>query len=317
LPGFRPGGWSVGVSEIWWDVVGLGENSVDYVLRVPRLPSLAEATKLQIRSSTREPGGQVVTTLCTCVAMGLRASYLGAFGSDQDGEHLRTTLLRRGLDLGDSVVRPVANRSAVILVDERNGDRVVMGHRDAALAIVPDALPRSTLTHARVVHVDGVDEVASVAAARIGRDAGAQVTCDLDSIGAHTGELLDELTIPILAQGLPEAMTGEADPERALRKLPARHARMRCVTMGAQGAMLLDGDRVVRCKAPRVDTVDTTGAGDVFRGAFIVALLRGDTVDDVLRFATTAAALSCTRAGAIGGIPSLADVEALVGSGRG
>ena len=94
-----------------------------------------------------------------------------------------------------------------------------------------------------------MDEAASIEAARLGRAAGAQVTCDLDAIGAGTAALLAELTIPILAQGLPEAITGEADPERALRKLPAPHARLRCVTLGAQGALLLDGDRVVRCAA--------------------------------------------------------------------
>ena len=301
------------MSEIWWDVVGVGENSVDHVLRVPRLPSLAEATKMEISSSTHEPGGQVVTTLCTCVAMGLRASYVGAFGSDDDGERLRRTLAGRGLDLGDSVVRPVANRSAVILVDERNGDRVVMGHRDAALALEPAMLPRSTLTHARAVHVDGVDEAASIEAARIAREAGAQVTCDLEAIGARTGELLRELTVPILAHGLPEAITGESDPEQALRRLDAPHARLRCVTMGAQGALLLDGDRAYRAAPPRVDVVDTTGAGDVFRGAFIAALLRGDSPEAILRFANAAAALSCTRAGALGGVPTRETVEQLVG----
>ena len=300
------------MSEIWWDVVGVGENSVDHVLRVPRLPSLPDATKLQIRSSTHEPGGQVVTTLCTCIAMGLRASYIGAFGSDDDGERLRRTLAARGLDLGDSVVRPVENRNAVILVDERNGDRVVMGHRDAALALAPGMLPRSTLTHARAVHVDGVDEAVSIEAARIAREAGAHVTCDLESIGAGTSELLRELTVPILAQGLPEAITGERDPEQALRRLDAPHARLRCVTLGADGAILLDGDRVYRAAPPRVEVVDTTGAGDVFRGAFITALLRGDPPDAVLRFANAAAALSCTKAGAIGGIPSREAVERLV-----
>ncbi len=188
------------MSEVWWDVVGVGENSVDHVLRLPELPSLASATKLQVHSSTHEAGGQVVTTLCTCVAMGLRASYIGACGSDDDGARLRRTLAARGLDLGDSVVRPVPNRSAVVLVDERNGDRVVMGHRDAGLALDPAKLPRSALMHARAVHVDGVDEAASIAAARLAREAGAQVTCDLESIGARTGELLRELTVPILAQ---------------------------------------------------------------------------------------------------------------------
>ena len=292
-----------------WDVVGIGENSVDHVLRLPALPGPGSATKFQVSSTSHEPGGQIVTALCTCTAMGLRASYVGVFGDDDDGTRLRAALESRGLDLTHAPVRPVPNRSAVILVDERNGDRVVMAHRDAALALTPEMLPRAALARARVVHVDGVDEASSIEAARLGRAAGAQVTCDLDAIGAGTAALLAELTVPILAQGLPEAITGEADPERALRKLPAANARLRCVTLGAEGALLLDGDRVIRCEAPAVEVVDSTGAGDVFRGAFIVALLRGDPPERLLRFATAAAALSCTRHGALGGVPTLAEVE--------
>jgi sugar/nucleoside kinase (ribokinase family) len=83
--------------------------------------------------------------------------------------------------------------------------------------------------------------------------------------------------------------------------------------MGAQGALLLDGDRAYRAAPPRVDVVDTTGAGDVFRGAFIVALLRGDPPEAILRFANAAAALSCTRAGALGGVPDLESVNQLIG----
>jgi sugar/nucleoside kinase (ribokinase family) len=148
-----------------------------------------------------------------------------------------------------------------------------------------------------------------VAAARLAREAGAHVTCDLESIGARTGELLRELTVPILAQGLPEALTGEDDPEQALRRLDAPHARLRCVTMGTQGALLLEGDRVHRVAALHVDVVDTTGAGDVFRGAFIAALLRGLAPEAILRFANAAAALSCTKAGALGGVPTREAVE--------
>jgi len=296
-----------------WDVVGIGENSVDHVLRLPFLPGPGNATKLQVSSTSHEPGGQIVTALCTCTAMGLRASYVGVFGHDYDGARLRAALEARGLDLTHAPVRPVPNRSAVILVDERTGDRVVMAHRDAGLALTPEMLPRAAIARARVVHVDGVDEAASIEAARLGRAAGAEVTCDLDAIGAGTAALLAELTIPILAQGLPEAITGETDPERALRKLPAANARLRCVTLGAQGALLLEGDRVIRCEAPAVEVVDSTGAGDVFRGAFIVALLRGDPPERLLRFATAAAALSCARHGALGGVPTLAEVEQMVG----
>ncbi len=70
--------------------------------------------------------------------------------------------------------------------------------------------------------------------------------------------------------------------------------------------------RVHQCPAPTVQAVDTTGAGDVFRGAYIVARLEGMAPDDVLRFATAAASVSCTRVGAMGGVPTRADVEVLL-----
>jgi sugar/nucleoside kinase (ribokinase family) len=73
--------------------------------------------------------------------------------------------------------------------------------------------------------------------------------------------------------------------------------------------MLLDGNQLCRVPAPTVRTVDATGAGDVFRGAFIFALLRGDSPVDILRFANTAAALSCTREGALDSVPTRREVE--------
>jgi sugar/nucleoside kinase (ribokinase family) len=72
--------------------------------------------------------------------------------------------------------------------------------------------------------------------------------------------------------------------------------------------MLDDDDRFVHVPAYAVDVVDTTGAGDVFRGAVIYAMLRGDAPEELLRFANAAAAVSCTREGAMGGVPTLEEV---------
>ena len=79
--------------------------------------------------------------------------------------------------------------------------------------------------------------------------------------------------------------------------------------------MALDADGIHHAPAFEVEAVDTTGAGDVFRAGFIYALLRGWPTGDILRFANAAAAVSCTRLGALGGIPSLDEVEAMVASG--
>jgi sugar/nucleoside kinase (ribokinase family) len=119
--------------------------------------------------------------------------------------------------------------------------------------------------------------------------------------------------VPILAESMPSAVTGEADLERALRALRCPEHRMICVTLGARGAMMLVGDRIHRAPAFDVTVVDSTGAGDVFRGAFIAAMLRSDQPDQILRFANAAAAIACTREGALDGVPTLDDVHSLLG----
>lgn len=296
-----------------FDVVGLGENSIDIVYRLPA--PIASSTKMRIDSRRVSPGGQVATTLCTCAGLGLRSSYAGAFGSDENGRLARETLRAHGVDTSHAVTRDAANRHAVILVDA-TGERRVLWQRDPALALGAASIPESLVASARVLHVDNVDEDAAIAAARIARASGAEVTTDIDEVTGRTAELIEAATIPILAAHVPAALTGEPDPGRALRLLRRQHDGMLCVTLGGDGALLLAGDRLHHAPAFRIAAVDTTGAGDVFRGAFIYSLLRGDPPETILRFANAAAAVSCTREGAIGGIPSLDEVEDLATKGR-
>jgi sulfofructose kinase len=296
-----------------YDVVGLGENSVDLVYRLPG--PIGPDVKLPIVGRRLQPGGQVATTLCVCAAFGLRTSYIGAFGNDDHARLIREALDGRGVNTGATLVREVPNRYAVILVDDSSGDRSVLWQRDEALTVRVDELPRETIERARLLHVDGVDEDASIAAARMARAAGRLVTTDVDTVTARTADLIDASTCAIFAADVPAGLTGERDPERSLRALGQRHNAMLCVTLGAAGAMLLDGDRLYSAPGFPVAAVDTTGAGDVFRGALIYALLRGDAPAAMLRFANAAAAISCTREGAIGGVPTLAEVAALA-SGR-
>jgi len=296
-----------------WDVVGVGANSVDYVYRLPAYPEPEGLrSKLRISSHRISCGGQIATTLCTCAAMGLRTKYVGAVGADGNGQRMRAELHHRGIDTSGMVERDALNAYAVILIAEDIGERVVLWDRSEALALKPDELPREAITSARALHVDDVDQNAGITAGRIGHQAGVIVTSDIDRMTDRTEELIATVTVPIFAEHVPPALTGEPDPERALRKLRRRHPGLLCVTLGAQGSMLLDGDRIHHQPAFPITPVDTTGAGDVFRGAFIVALLRGDAPPDILRFANAAAAVSCTRPGAIDGVPTAADAESLI-----
>jgi len=298
-----------------WDVVGVGANSVDYVYRVPDSPRADSPTaKLRINSHTVSCGGQMATALAGCAALGLHAAYIGAIGSDDNGRRIHQELSDRGIDLSHLATRDASNQFAVITVDERTGERIVLWDRDARLLLQPADIPAAVIAEARLVHVDDVDEAAAIRAATLAREAGVPATSDLDRVTDRTAELVAAVSIPIFAEHVLPAITGEADHARALARLRQTHAGMLCVTLGPRGSMMLVGDALFVEPGFAVTAVDTTGAGDVFRAGFIHAFLRGDQPAEVLRFANAAAALSCTRAGALGGVPSLAEVTAFMAS---
>jgi sugar/nucleoside kinase (ribokinase family) len=222
---------------------------------------------------------------------------------------MREELKRRGIDTTNAVTRNAASPFAVILLDDRHGERVVLWHRDPAIVLTSADVDREAVTTARLLHVDDVDLAASIQSASLAMAAGKPVTSDIERTTDDVRALIDAVMIPIFAEHVPTELTGETNLPRALERLRKPHHSMLCVTLGPRGALLLAGHDVIHEPGIAVNTVDTTGAGDIFRGAFIYALLQGDHPRDVVRFANAAAAISCTRVGAMSSIPSLSDIR--------
>jgi sugar/nucleoside kinase (ribokinase family) len=300
-------------SEERWDVVGVGANSVDFVNLLPGYPQpFGSFAKMQIRDRRVLCGGQMATAMSTCASLGLKSKYVGVSGTDENGRRIRQELARRDVDVSDLIIRDAENQFAVILVDETTGERIVLWDRDERLRLRDRELPTEAIAAARAVHVDDVDDEAALRAARLGRAAGAFVTTDIDRVTPKTTELATVVTHAIFAQHVPAQLTGINDLEAALRAMRKTHEGVLCVTLGEHGAMALAGDELHRSPAFHVHAVDTTGAGDVFRGGFIYGLLQGQPIDQVLRTANAAAAVSCTRLGALNGVPTMAEVQELM-----
>lgn len=296
-----------------WDVLGVGCNSVDYVYRLPASPRADSPTaKLRISSHKTMLGGQTATTMAACAGFGLSTAYLGTAGDDDNGRLIVGELGQHGVDVSHVLTRECANRFAVITVDETTGDRIVLWDRDDRLNLAGAELDPAVIRSARLLHVDDEDQEAAIAAALIARGAGLPVTSDIDRLTERTAALIAAVSIPIFGQHVLPAVTGEADVERALRRLRESHHGMLCVTLGAGGATMLAGDQLVHVPAFNVTPVDTTAAGDVFRAGFIYALLNDYSPPDMLRFANAAAALACTRDGAMASVPSLEEIWRLV-----
>lgn len=254
----------------------------------------------------------MATAMAACAGLGLRAAYLGGVGNDHNGRLIVSELQQRGVDVSLVLTRECANRFAVIAVDETSGERIVLWDRDDRLNIAPSELDPAVIALARLVHVDDEDQEAALAAAALAKEAGVPCTSDIDRVTALTTLLISRVGIPIFAQHVPLAISGETDMPRALRAMRELNTGMLCVTLGAAGGMLMIGDELIVESGFAVKAVDTTGAGDVFRAAFVDGLLRGMAPRDLLRFANAAAAISCTRAGAMNSVPAREEVERLI-----
>jgi sugar/nucleoside kinase (ribokinase family) len=295
-----------------FDVVGVGTNSVDEVLQLPAdTATVAAAGKARIAERHFLCGGQTATLTVACAALGLTSRYVGAFGSDENGKFMRHALVSRGVDVTGTVNCDAPNRSAVILVDP-SGCRTVLWHRSDRLRLLPPDV-RPHFLEGRILHVDDDDPGIALWAARTARGAGTPVTSDLEHASETAEQLFSTVTYPIVEQHFPNRLIGETDPERGLRKLRRLNSGVLCMTLGELGSVALDGDRFYVAPAFSVRVVDNTGAGDIFRAGFIYGLLQKWSVPEILRFANAAAAVSCTRLGAIPSVPNVSDVEEMLG----
>lgn len=300
-----------------FDVVGVGLNATDTTLVVPRFP--AYGGKVPFTREFYSPGGQVATAIVACARLGLRAKYIGAVGDDERGRIQMDSLRASGVNLDHVQQRAnCPNQSAYIVVDQSTGERTVFWNRPDCLAIAPGEIGADQIACARLLHIDGHDTLAVEHAARIARAEGIPVTVDVDTIYAGFERVLPLVDYLIASSEFPARWSGIEDPLDALAAIQ-RQAGMRvaAMTLGAHGALAFCAEtgRFLYSPGFVVNCVDTTGAGDVFHGAFCYAVLQQMTLADALEFSNAMAALSCTAFGARGGIATAVEARILLQSG--
>lgn len=290
------------------DVLGLGENSLDRVCVVDALPRSGE--KLDVRDYVERPGGQVATTILGCARLGLRSAYAGAVGDDLAAEQVLEPLREAQVELSHvRAVEGAPTRQAVILVERDSAERCVLGVRDPRLSLGAGVPNRAAIASAHVLAIDTSDCDAGQWAARAAREAGTAVVLDADHPTDEVLALVCDVDFPIVSADFAELMGQGGSPERMLRELAGRGARLSVVTLGQQGALALADDRTFESPAFAVRALDTTGAGDAFRGGFIWALVNGRDPVSALRVANATAAMNCRGLGAQAGLPTLVELE--------
>jgi sulfofructose kinase len=297
------------------DVVGLGLNATDTIIRLPEFPQFD--SKLEMISHDVRAGGQAASAMVACRRWGLSARYIGKIGEDWAGDFQLRELETDGVESHLFRVGGCQSQRAYILVDEATGERTILWNRDARLEIRPEELRREWITSASALILDGHDTAAAIQAARWAREAGMPVVLDIDKDYPGLQVLLENTDYIISSREFPLRISGEGDLLKALREL---HAKFKCRLMGATlgklGVVIWDGRRFFYARGFEVRAIDTTGAGDIFHAAFLFGLVKGWDMERILEFSCAAAAFACGGVGARGGIAPLAEIEHLISSGR-
>jgi sugar/nucleoside kinase (ribokinase family) len=301
-------------SESGLDFVALGECSLDHVGALDGWPLPDQ--KRPLAAFALAPGGQAATAALACRMLGWTSRFIGCVGDDEAGALALAGLRARDVDVR-AVMRPgTASRQAIVLVDRAGGTRTVLAARPPALQLASHDIAPDWITTARILLVDATEQAASLAAMRIARAQRRPVMIDIDGACSQADALLRATDIVIVPESGLEGLAGTSEAGQGLRRLADRSgAAVVVVTLGARGALALAAGTECLAGAPRVDVVDSTGAGDAFRGGFAAGWLRhgqSARLPDVLAYGNAVAALSCRALGAQSGLPTAAEVEALL-----
>ncbi len=289
-------------------IVGLGLAALDILVRTSDLPTWECGVRL--RALGIDGGGPVATALVAAQRLGVQTGYVGTCGSDRLGRIKLETLSEHGVDVSHIVQRPGAEESAILVcVQEATGERIFSGasHPDFQALQVEELNP-AYITSADYLHLDGCHVQAALAAARWMRQAGKRVMLDgattRGPVSPQMRLLVAEANVLICGSGFGPALTGQADLRDAGAAILQMGPEVVVQTEGSAGSYTSTQNESFHTPAFQVDVVDTTGAGDVFHGAYLVGLLHGWDLRSIALFSSAVAGMKCSRLGGRQGIPT-------------
>lgn len=298
------------------DLLVVGDCNPDLVLRGGNVePAFGQVERL-VEEAELTIGGSAAIAACGAARLGLETALASIVGDDPLGRFMLDALAERGVDVSGVVVRAGA-RTGVTVVLVRGSDRAMLTAPGTITELTAELVDRRLLRAAQHVHTSsyflhGGLRPGLAGLLREAQRAGASTSIDTnwDPSEEWDGGLLDLLgEISILFVNAEEAqrISAIADVEDAARALSRDGSVLVVVKLGAEGALAVDGGRIIRSAAVAVDEVDSVGAGDSFDAGFLAGHLTGRPPEESLRLANACGALSMRAAGGTGAQPTLAE----------
>ena len=286
------------------DVLCVGHASYDLVFSVDHHP--LEDEKMVAESFISCGGGPAANASVTVAKLGFKSAFSGYLGMDIYGEKHYQELLELGINT-DLIIRGNSPTPLSTILVKPNGNRALINYKGKTEALPPNTVDFSSAT-AKVVLFDGHEPHISLPLLNRMRQEGIPTVLDAGSLHSGTLSLMDRVDYLVCSEKFAHQFSG--DSITALTRL-AELSKVVVITQGERGLIWQRGHESGKLEAFPVTSIDSTGAGDAFHGAFAVAIASGMNWLDVLRYASAAGALCCTKTGARTGLPSKIEHHAL------
>lgn len=291
-------------------MVGLGQCSLDLLGVIEQFPE--PDAKTELASPLLQGGGPVATALVTLARLGVATAVAGRIGGDDFGAAIRAGLEAEGVDTRGLLLDPAgSSQFACITVQPCLSQRNIFWTRGSAAPLSASEIPTDDISRARLLHLDGLQLEASLAAAKLARCRGVTTVLDGGTLRPGMERLLPLIDHLVVSERFARQFAPESSLAAALESLLAWGAKAAVITLGDRGCLGRNADGpLLHQPAFPVPVLDTTGCGDVFHGGYLFGLLQGWELAERLRFASACAALKTRALGGRTAIPHLDQVTA-------
>ena len=288
------------VMEKRFQLIGVGHSCLDQVCTIEHYPVEDDSTHI---SSISVQGGGAVATACVAASrLGVSTAFIGNIGHDMVSDTILKHFAVDGVNT-DFVVRrdDCFGLQSFVMVNPATGSRTKFPQWDTNPAIEWTEDVVKQIGSAHVLHLDGTNWTNAFQAATFAKKAGVLVSldgCSMQTDNELNKRLASLADVLIMNHKYPLRVSGKETIEEALLEMATWGPKLVAATLGPAGSKAIIDEKVVHIEPYRIDSVvDSTGAGDVFHGAFIAGHLDGMDYREALRFASAAAALKCKEAG--------------------
>lgn len=287
-------------------ILVVGSLSVDLTIETSRMPEQGETLKGD--SLELFCGGKGANQAVAIARLGGEVDMLGCVGSDPYGELILTNLRENhvGSQQVKTIPDAVSGTAHIFLIHQDNRIVIIPGTNDAVTPELVTAQLKDKLTaYDLVILQNEIPQATNLKVIQLCQQVGVPVLYNPAPADPQAGEWLDQLAY--LTPN--ETECALIFPDLSLEEVVTKYPNKLIVTLGSAGVLFHDGHELQRIPAYQVPVVDTTGAGDTFNGAFAFGIVTGKSIPEAITFGNQAAAVSVTKKGAQGGMPTQVELE--------